>query len=185
MQTIKFALLAFILSFSTLSNAESHYPTMPTFSHTESSQWLNSKPLTWEALQGKVVLLDIWTFGCWNCYRSFPWLNALEEEYEDKGLQVIGIHTPEFEHEKDRDAVIEKMKTFNIKHPVMLDNDFSYWKKLGNRYWPTFYLVDKQGRLRGYYIGETHAGDKNAKAIEKQVKQLLKENNTENKKPDA
>ncbi len=71
---------------------------VPAFTHTAVAEWINSLPLTLEALRGKVVLLDFWTFACWNCYRSFPWLNELEARLHERGLRVIGVHTPEFEH---------------------------------------------------------------------------------------
>ena len=141
----------------------------------QTEDWLNSKPLNVADLQGKVVLLDFWTFGCWNCYRSFPWLNDLEQRLHPKGLQVIGIHTPEFEHEKNRENIIKKINEFKLPHPVMMDNDFRYWKAMNNRYWPTFYLVDKQGNIRASFIGETHKGDTNAQQIEQMITQLLKE----------
>ena len=137
--------------------------------------WLNSKPMRVEDLHGKVVLLDFWTFECWNCYRSFPWLNDLEQRMHAEGFQVIVIHTPEFEREKNRENVAGKIKEFNLTHPVMMDNDFKYWKALNNRYWPAFYLVDKLGNVRASYIGETHKGDANARQIEQMITQLLAE----------
>lgn len=137
--------------------------------------WINSAPLTVNDLRGSVVLIDIWTFDCWNCYRSFPWMNDLEKRFSAKGLKVIGIHTPEFEHEKVKSNIETKMLKFKLQHPVMMDNNFTYWRALDNRYWPTFYVVDKQGMIRGRFIGETHKGDKNAKAIENLIGRLLKE----------
>ncbi|MGD2118237.1 MAG: redoxin domain-containing protein [Chromatiales bacterium] len=148
---------------------------LPEFTGQAVEQWINSEPMTVNDLRGKVVLLDIWTFDCWNCYRSFPWLTDLEQRFESKGLQVIGIHSPEFEHEKKRDNVIAKMKKFGLHHPVMLDNDFRYWKALNNHYWPAFYLIDKQGRIRASFIGETHKGDANAERIEQMIGELLAE----------
>ena len=147
----------------------------PEFTHTEASNWINSTPLKLADLKGKVVLLDIWTFGCWNCYRSFPWMNDMEKRLEGKDFTVIGVHTPEFEHEHDRNQVIAKAKEFKLQHPIMMDNDFSYWKALGNQYWPTYYLIDKQGRLRAKYIGETHKGSRKARKIEAAINYLLKE----------
>lgn len=147
----------------------------PEFTHTKEEEWLNSKPLSLEELRGKVVLLDFWTFDCWNCYRSFPWLNSLEEKMKTEQLQIIGVHTPEFEHEKIRSNIAEKIDEFMLKHPVMIDNDFSYWRAMGNRYWPAFYLIDKEGNVRARFIGETHAGDKQALAIESAITNLLKE----------
>ncbi len=151
------------------------FPKLPEFTHRDADDWINSPPLTRADLKGKVVLVDVWTFACWNCYRSFPWLNDLEARIESEDFVVIGVHSPEFEHEKDRSNVVAKVTEFNLKHPIVLDNDFSYWKALGNRYWPTFYLIDKYGRARGYWIGETHKGDKRAKEIEAAIKKLLAE----------
>ena len=147
----------------------------PEFTQTDPEAWLGSEPLSIKDLRGKVVFIDIWTYGCWNCYRSFPWLNALEEKLADEDFQVIGIHTPEFEHEKVRENIVEKIKEFELKHPSMMDNDFAYWRKLDNRYWPTYYLVDKKGYIRHYFIGETHTGSKRAREIEFAIKQLLME----------
>ncbi|MGB0713137.1 MAG: redoxin family protein [Gammaproteobacteria bacterium] len=157
------------------ANASPHPRIAPEFTQSTPEAWINSDPLSWDTLRGKVVLLDIWTFDCWNCYRSFPWLNSLEARFSDRGLQVIGIHTPEFRHEHIRANVEAKMKEFELHHPVMMDNDFAYWNALNNRYWPAYYLIDKQGRIRARYIGETHAGDRNASAIEAQVETLLAE----------
>jgi len=148
---------------------------LPEFNNNNPAQWFNSKPLKRADLKGKVVLLDVWTYGCWNCYRSFPWLNELEASLSSENFLVIGIHTPEFGHEKDASNVLKKIKEFKLHHPVMMDNDFSYWKALGNRYWPTFYIIDKQGRIRSVHIGETHAGDQNARRIEAEIRQLLAE----------
>lgn len=147
----------------------------PAFTHTDPADWLNSAPLTWEGLRGKVVLMDFWTFECWNCYRSFPWMNDLEARLQPLGLQVIGVHTPEFEHEKVRENVAAKAAEFGLRHPIMLDNDFSYWRAMNNRYWPAFYLVDRQGRIRAAFYGETHAGDRRARRIEQLARQLLAE----------
>jgi len=148
---------------------------MPEFTNANPQEWFNTKPLKRADLKGKVILLDIWTYGCWNCYRSFPWLNALEAKFSADDFLVIGIHTPEFGHEKDAQNVSKKIKEFKLHHPVMMDNDFSYWKALGNRYWPTFYIIDKQGQIRFIHIGETHAGDRKATKIENEIRQLLLE----------
>ncbi|MEX2525211.1 MAG: redoxin family protein [Gammaproteobacteria bacterium] len=147
----------------------------PAFTHTGEREWLNSEPLTWDDLKGRVVLLDFWTFDCWNCYRSFPWLRSLETRLEPRGLQVIGVHTPEFEHEKVRENVAAKIEEFRLYHPVMMDNDFSYWNAMNNRFWPAFYIIDKQGRVRAVFYGETHKGDRRAKQIETIIRELLQE----------
>jgi thiol-disulfide isomerase/thioredoxin len=147
----------------------------PELPHQNEQDWINSRPLKMADLQGRVVLVDFWTFGCWNCYRSFPWLKGLENRYGDRGLIVIGVHTPEFEHEKDRQRIAAKVREFGLEHPVMIDNDFSYWKAMSNRYWPTFYLIDKAGQVRAAYSGEMHSGDQPARALEAQIRQLLDE----------
>ena len=151
------------------------FPMLPEFTHTSAKDWINSEPLTRQDLQGKVVLIDVWTYSCWNCYRSFPWLTELEASLKDRPFTVIGVHTPEFEREKIRQNVVDKVAEFGLHHPVMIDNDFSYWKALGNRYWPAYYLIDKQGKARGYWVGETHKGDPRAKQIEFAITQLLTE----------
>lgn len=156
------------------ADAEQYEPA-PEFTHSGHRDWINTEPLTLAQLRGMVVLVDFWTFGCWNCYRSFPWLNELEARFEADEFIVVGVHSPEFEHEKSRERVSQKVMEFGLTHPVMIDNDFFYWKAMNNRYWPTFYLIDKKGRIRGSFIGETHAGDKNARAIEKKINQLLQE----------
>jgi thiol-disulfide isomerase/thioredoxin len=147
----------------------------PEFTHSQQDEWINSAPLTLESLRGQVVLLDFWTFDCWNCYRSFPWLTALEKRLAKQGLRVIGVHTPEFKHERVRANIEAKVKEFGLQHPTMMDNDFSYWRAMNNRYWPAFYLIDKQSRLRAQYAGETHAGDQQAQRIEADIRSLLAE----------
>lgn len=148
---------------------------VPEFTTTAVEHWVNSEPLRRAQLRGKVVLIDVWTFDCWNCYRSFPWLKMLEMDLAGQDFLVIGIHSPEFEHEKDPDRVIAKVREFGLQHPVMMDNDFAYWRALENRYWPAYYLVDRNGMIRHRFIGETHAGDARAARIESQIRALLAE----------
>jgi thiol-disulfide isomerase/thioredoxin len=147
----------------------------PEFTATAAADWLNSPPLTLASLRGQVVLLDVWALECLNCHRSVPWLLDTEKRHAARGLRVIGVHTPEFEHEKDRAAVLRKVKELGLGHPVMLDNDARYWNALGNRYWPTFYLLDRQGRVRGVYIGEMRAARPETRALEEQLVVLLDE----------
>jgi thiol-disulfide isomerase/thioredoxin len=145
------------------------------FTHARPDEWLNSTPLRLADLRGHVVLVDFWTFDCWNCYRSFPWLKALEAHYAARGLRIIGVHSPEFERERDVASVRRKIAEFGLTHPIMLDNDFSYWKAMANRYWPAFYLIDGHGVIRAVFVGETHAGDAQARRIEAVVESLLDE----------
>ncbi|MGB1801221.1 MAG: redoxin domain-containing protein [Gammaproteobacteria bacterium] len=145
------------------------------FHHDQAKDWINSPPLKLKDLKGKVVLLDFWTFGCWNCYRSFPWMNAMEKRLAGEDFQVIGVHTPEFEREKLRESVVAKVKEFELHHPVMMDNDFTYWRAMHNKYWPAFYIIDKKGQVRSVFFGETHEGDQQAIRIEATIKKLLSE----------
>lgn len=102
----------------------------------------------------QVILLDIMTYSCINCQRTFPYVNGWYEKYKDAGLIVIGIHTPEFAFEKDIENVKDAMERYGIKHPVVLDNDYSTWGALGNRFWPRKYLIDINGNIVYDHIGE-------------------------------
>lgn len=148
---------------------------LPEFTTTKADHWFNSPPLKVADLRGQVVLVDVWTYDCWNCYRSFPWLKALEMDLKDEDFQVIGIHSPEFDHEREPDRVAAKIREFMLDHPVMMDNDFAYWQALNNRFWPAYYLVDKKGVIRHLHVGETHIGDARATRIEEQIRNLLAE----------
>ena len=145
----------------------------PEFTQREQATWLNSPPLTLAGLRGKVVLLDVWTTDCWNCYRSFPWVKSLEQQFASKGLVIIGIHTPEFEREKDRAGILARLKKYDLAYPQLLDDDFSYWNALGNRYWPAFYLIDKQGRIQQILVGEQHSGNLSATRFAAHIAELL------------
>lgn len=147
----------------------------PAFTHRDAADWINSSPLDLAALRGRVVLVDVWTFDCWNCYRSIPWLKRVEQKYARTGLQLIGVHTPEFDHERVRAAVEKKVKEFGIVHPVMLDNDYSYWNALNNNFWPAYYLIDRAGHIRASYVGEMHAGQARARMVEAKIEELLGE----------
>ena len=112
-------------------SVKNNYPSdIPEFTQKNTNAWFNSAPLSVKDLRGKVLLVDVWTFGCWNCYRSFPWLNSLEEKFSAEDFQIIGIHTPEFDREKDPDNVAKKIEEFKLHHPVMMDNNFAYWRAL-------------------------------------------------------
>ena len=176
-RVLVFIVIALTLLVSAIVYAAKINPpaTMPEFTQVDEVAWFNSKPLRSEDLRGKVVLIDVWTYGCWNCYNSFPWLRGVEEKFADQDFTVIGIHTPEFDREKERENVLKKIDEFELHHPVMMDNDKAYWRALRNRYWPAYYIVDKKGNIRDAFIGETHEGDRRAKKIEKLISKLLKE----------
>ncbi len=150
-------------------------PPAPEFNQPAQQAWINSPPLSLQQLKGQVVLIEFWTFGCSNCLRSIPWVKAMSERYEEAGLRVIGVHTPEFSHERSREAVLQQTKALAIRHPVMLDNDYHYWNAMGNRYWPAFYLVDKQGRVRQAWAGEVRNGSRRGRNIQQAIEALLAE----------
>lgn len=116
--------------------------------------WINSPPLTISELKGKVVLIDFWTYSCINCIRTFPYLTKWYENYKDLGLVIIGVHTPEFEFEKDFNNVKKATERFNIFYPVALDNNYKTWQAFQNSYWPAHYLIDQEGVVRQVHFGE-------------------------------
>lgn len=118
-----------------------------------------------ELIEGKVVLYDIWTYSCINCQRTIPYLTAWDEKYSDKGLLIIGIHSPEFEFEKDINNVEMAVEKFGINYPVVLDNDKVIWQAFENRYWPRKYIADDEGYIRYDHIGEG-AYDQTEKVIQ-------------------
>ena len=117
-------------------------------------QWLNSPPLAIDGLRGKVVLIDFWTYSCINCLRTLPHVKAWAAKYQDKGLVVVGVHTPEFAFERDLGNVSKAVKDLGITYPVAVDNDYAIWRAYNNRYWPAHYLIDAQGRIRHFTYGE-------------------------------
>jgi thiol-disulfide isomerase/thioredoxin len=150
-------------------------PLAPEFSQTDAAAWLNSKPLSLADLRGQVLMVEFWTFACGNCVNSIPWVKAMEERYREQGLQVIGVHTPEFSYERSAATVAAHMKKLGVRHPVMLDNDYAYWNAMGNRYWPAFFLIDKQGHVRQAYAGEVNMGSSRSKQIEAELERLIVE----------
>lgn len=120
----------------------------------EISGWINSQPLTIEALKGKVVLVDFWTYSCINCIRTLPVLQSWHAKYKDKGLVIVGVHAPEFEFEKDRANVEAAVRKYGLTYPVALDNAFGTWSAYENRYWPAHYLIDRDGNVVYTHFGE-------------------------------
>jgi thiol-disulfide isomerase/thioredoxin len=119
-----------------------------------SKTWFNSAPIHLVDLKGKVVMVEFWTFGCYNCRNVEPHVKDWHRKYADQGFVVIGVHSPEFSYEHDLDQVTRYLKEHDISFPVPIDNDFSTWKRYGNRYWPAMYLIDKQGVIRYVRVGE-------------------------------
>ena len=132
--------------------------------------WINSGPLTLSDLKGKVVLIDFWTYSCINCIRTQPYLNEWYESYKQNGLEIIGVHAPEFKFEEIVENVQSEVKKAKILYPVALDNDFATWNAFSNQYWPSIYLIDKNGKVR-----YTHAGEGNYDVTESTIQRLLQE----------
>lgn len=132
--------------------------------------WLNSEPKHMADLKGKVVLVEFWTFGCYNCRNVEPYVKAWHRQYAGQGLVVIGVHSPEFDYERDLENVKQHIRKNDIQYAVPIDNDFTTWDRYGNRYWPAFYLIDKQGIIRYTRFGEGGYGQ-----TEKQIETLLAE----------
>lgn len=118
------------------------------------SDWLNSPPLTLNELRGKVVLIDFWTYSCINCIRTLPYIKMWYNKYHKDGLVIIGVHTPEFEFEKNPQNVAAAIKNFNILYPVALDNSYGTWLNFNNQYWPAHYLIDRNGNVVYTHFGE-------------------------------
>jgi thiol-disulfide isomerase/thioredoxin len=116
--------------------------------------WINSEPQSLIDLRGKVVLVEFWTFGCFNCQNVEPQMKKWHQDYAKDGLVVIGVHSPEFSHEKDAMTVKKYVVDHRISYAVAIDNDFHVWNRYKNRYWPAIYLVDKQGIIRYTRVGE-------------------------------
>lgn len=133
-------------------------------------QWLNSPALDAQALKGKVVLVDFWTYSCINCLRTLPYVKAWAEKYRDQGLVVIGVHAPEFAFERDVGNVTKAMKELGINYPVAIDNDYKIWRAFNNEYWPAHYFADAQGRIRYHHFGEGDYAES-----ERVIQQLLRE----------
>jgi hypothetical protein len=130
--------------------------------------WLNSEPLTADALRGRVVLVDICTYSCVNWLRTLPYVSAWAERYRDRGLVVVGVHSPEFGFEHDLDNVRRAARELSVRYPVVLDNDFAIWQSLDNQFWPAVYLVDGDGRVRFRHFGEG-----NYEETERAIQELL------------
>src|SRR6266516_866002 len=116
--------------------------------------WLNSPSLSAAGLRGNVVLIDFWTYTCINWLRTLPYVRAWAEKYQEHGVVVIGVHSPEFAFEHDIENVRRAAKDMRIEYPIAIDNDFEIWRAFTNHYWPALYLVDAQGHLRYHHFGE-------------------------------
>ncbi len=132
--------------------------------------YLNADNIKLSDLKGKVVLVDFWTYTCINCIRTLPYLKEWYSKYSDEGFVIIGVHTPEFEFEKDYDNVKMAVEKYGIKYPVVLDNDYKTWNAYKNQFWPRKYLIDSNGLIRYDHIGEGGYEE-----TEKKIQELLAE----------
>src|SRR5580704_2197559 len=139
----------------------------------EGGEWIQQGPIDLKSLNGKaVVLVDFWDYTCVNCIRTLPYVAGWHRRYAAQGLQVVGVHAPEFSFARDHQNVTSAIKQFEIEYPVVLDNDYSIWRAYSNRFWPAKYLIDTQGRLRYYHFGEGLYQE-----TETQIQHLLRELN--------
>ena len=134
--------------------------------------WLNSPPLSFRQLRGRVVLVDFWDYTCVNCIRTLPYVQAWHERYGNKGLTVIGVHTPEFAFAQYESNIERGIREFGLTYPIVVDRDREIWKAFANRYWPTKYLLDKEGYLR-----YAHFGEGEYRETEEAIRELLREIN--------
>ena len=133
--------------------------------------WINSNQLTLEKLRGRVVLVEFWTFGCYNCRNTLPSVKAWDALYRERGLTIVGVHTPETDTEYSLDNVRKEVPALGIKYPVVTDNDYKIWKAYGVEAWPTIVVLDKQGRIRWLHVGEGRYDE-----TENVIRMLLAEN---------
>ena len=136
----------------------------------QSTQWLNGAPVTLQDLRGRVVMIDFWTFDCINCQHVIPALKGWHEKYGSQGLTIIGVHTPEFDFERQTANVADAIRRFGLPYRVALDNDMQNWNNYRNHYWPSYYLIDRAG-----YIRYNHIGEGNEQQVESVIQQLLAE----------
>ena len=130
---------------------ETKAPTAPEIS---SGQWINSEPLSLKNQHGRVVLLEFWTFACYNCRNTLPTIKKWDAQYRDKGLTIIGVHTPELDYERNVDNLRKEVAALGITYPVVTDNDYATWQTYKVEAWPTLFVLDKEGRVRWTHVGE-------------------------------
>ncbi len=124
--------------------------------------WINSDPLSKADLRDKVVVYDFWTYSCVNCVRTLPHLEAWYDQYADDGLVIVGVHSPEFDFEKNHDNVRDAVERLKVSYPVALDDEMAIWNQFSNQYWPAKYITDRSGRVRYFHFGEGSYGETEA-----------------------
>src|SRR6185369_8765835 len=136
-------------------------------------EWINSAPLKLNEQRGRVVLIEFWTFGCYNCRNTLPYVKSWDDRYRDKGLTVIGVHSPEFEEERKVENLRREVASLGIRYAVVTDNDYQTWSAYHVEAWPTTFLLDKQGRIRWMHQGEGGYDE-----AERLIQKLLAEKST-------
>jgi thiol-disulfide isomerase/thioredoxin len=132
--------------------------------------WINSEPLKLKELRGRVVLIEFWTFGCYNCRNTLPFIKGWDGRYRAKGFTVIGVHSPEFDEERKIEHLRRQVALLGIMYPVVTDTDYQTWEAYNVEAWPTTFLLDKQGRIRWRHVGEGGYGE-----AERLIQKLLAE----------
>jgi len=136
-------------------------------------EWINSTQLKLDDLRGRVVLIEFWTFGCINCRNTLPFIKSWHDRYQDKGLTIIGVHSPEFDEERKVENLRREVTSLGIQYAVVTDNDYQTWNAYKVEAWPTTFLLDKQGRIRWMHVGEGGYDE-----AERLIQKLLAENGT-------
>ena len=149
---------------------ETNSATAPEFA---AGTWVNSEPLSIKGLRGRVVLVEFWTFGCYNCRNTLPYVKRWHDRYSNKGLTIVGVHSPEFDEERNADIVRKQVASLGIRFPVVTDNDFQTWRAYKVEAWPTTFLLDKTGKVRWTHVGEG-AYDEAEQTIQKLLAEEVK-----------
>ncbi len=150
-------------------------PEFPASSRQEVA-WINSEPQKLSDLQGDVVVVFVWTHSCINCIHNYPWYLGWQEDFTSRGVKIIGVHTPELESDRDLEAIRRKTKETGFEFPVVVDNDREIWNAWGNSMWPSTYVIDRQGYVRAWWLGELNwEGQKGEQLLRKKIEELLDE----------
>ena len=139
-----------------------------------SGTWINSEPLTLKSLQGRVVLIEFWTFACYNCRNTLPFVKRWHEQYADKGLTIVGVHSPELPEERNLDNVRREVASLGLRYAIVTDNDYKTWEAYKVSAWPTIFVLDKTGHVRWRHVGEGAYDE-----CEQQIKALLAADSTQ------
>src|SRR5262249_18161819 len=176
-QPTVYLMLSLAIAISTLWLSQSQgYSTGQLAPEITNDTWVNSAPLRLTDLRGKVVLVEFWTFGCYNCQNVEPYVKSWHDKFKDRGLVVIGVHSPEFNHERVLKNVQNYVREHGIQYALAIDNDYKTWNSYQNHYWPARYLIDKKGVIRQIRIGEGGYDQ-----TEKEIRELLAEPYTSNR----